>query len=118
MAIGGALGALSRWGLNQWVTSRWVNSYPLGTLAANSTGCLLFGLLFGLIAKRTDVPPEASLLAITGFLGAFTTFSTFAFEAVQLAQTSGWVGSMLHIVAHTVFGVLLVILGLWVASHS
>lgn len=91
--LGGGLGALSRYGLSAGVQSlaeqTRLHRFPAGILACNLLGCFLIGLLFGWIASRNgEHPAWLHPLAVTGFLGAFTTFSTFALDTHKLFQAS------------------------------
>ncbi|BDS05204.1 putative fluoride ion transporter CrcB [Oceaniferula spumae] len=91
--LGGGLGALSRYGLSFGIQSLAENTrfqrFPLGIFACNLLGCFLIGLIFGFIASRSDQHPAwLHPLAVTGFLGGFTTFSTFALDSHQLFSSS------------------------------
>jgi fluoride exporter len=77
-------------------------------------GCLLIGLAFGLTGKLNLVNHSARLFFITGFLGALTTFSSYAFETVTAANTGSYVVVLANILANNVFGLALVLLGMWV----
>lgn len=83
IALGGALGALARHGLAAVSHGLWGAAWPLGTLAVNGSGSLAIGVVFVLI-ERAVVHPEWRGLLVVGFLGAFTTFSTYSLECVQL----------------------------------
>ncbi|MBZ4685322.1 MAG: CrcB-like protein [Desulfomicrobiaceae bacterium] len=87
IALAGALGALSRWALAGAVQARWTGAFPVGTAVVNVFGCFLFGLIATLLDERMALPPETRLALLTGFLGAFTTFSTFTFETMALVRT-------------------------------
>lgn len=89
LAVGGGLGALARYQLEGLIAPRQQSPFPLSTLIVNVTGSFLLGLLVGLsLAGRL---PEASLIwGGAGFLGAFTTFSTFTYETVQLMEDGAW----------------------------
>lgn len=89
VAIGGALGAPSRFLLDGWVQRRLQASMPVGTVAINISGALLLGAVSGLVAGG-HVATSVGLLAGTGFCGAFTTFSTMTFEAVRLIEEAAW----------------------------
>ena len=80
---GAGLGALLRWGLSLALNPV-VPTIPLGTLASNLIGGLLVGVAVAYFSHNTSLPPEVRLLAITGFLGGLTTFSTFSAEVVTL----------------------------------
>ena len=85
IALAGALGAVARYGASEWIGERTGGSFPWGTLAVNVSGSFALGLGFTLMAERFS--PTPSRLALTvGFLGAYTTFSTFAFETQRLAE--------------------------------
>ncbi len=84
IAACGALGALCRWGVTL-ASARWfAGSFPVGTLVANALGCLLLGVLTGISVEI--LPPDLRIPLSTGFLGSFTTFSTFSVESVRLAE--------------------------------
>ncbi|MBT7958334.1 MAG: fluoride efflux transporter CrcB [Akkermansiaceae bacterium] len=91
--LGGGLGALSRYGVSSSIQSLVENTrlqrFPLGILACNLTGCFLIGLIFGWIVSRNGEQSSwFQPLVITGFLGAFTTFSAFALDTQKLFESS------------------------------
>jgi CrcB protein len=85
IAAGATLGAWLRWGLAHWLNPR-LADFPLGTLAANLLGGYLVGIAVAFFSANTSIAPEWRLLAITGFLGGLTTFSTFSAEVMLLVQ--------------------------------
>ena len=91
IALGAVLGAWARYGLGLWLNPVFA-TVPLGTLAANLVGGYLVGGAVALFHLNAELPPEAKLFFITGFLGALTTFSTFSAEVVHLIQNAryGW----------------------------
>lgn len=91
VGLGATLGAWLRWWLGV-VLNPLFPTLPFGTLTANLVGGYLIGLAIALFAQHPGLPPEARLFAITGFLGALTTFSTFSAEVVTLASRGqlGW----------------------------
>lgn len=102
--IGGALGALSRYELGAIIVSRWSHPFPLHTFVINCIGAFLLGFCNVLIVQKLDVSILWWLGIGVGFLGAFTTFSTFSFEAVTLmAEGNIWNGA-LYTVASVVVG--------------
>jgi CrcB protein len=114
IAIGGALGALARYGLAGWVQER-AGFFPWGTLVVNVIGCFLLGFAFRWL-EATAVPAEWRHAATIGLLGAFTTFSTFSFEAVALAQDGDWPRAAGYVLLSVALGLAAVLAGLGVAN--
>jgi CrcB protein len=94
---GGAVGAPARYLVDRLIQARRDAVFPLGTFAVNITGSLVLGLLAG-AARRAGLSHEVTLLAGTGFCGAFTTYSTFGFETIRLLEE----GSLFEAAANTV----------------
>ena len=86
VGLGGLLGACARYQIGVWIDDRWPSTFPWATLAINGTGCLALGFYLTLITERFAGRPLPRLFIATGVLGGYTTFSTFAYEAVRLAQ--------------------------------
>ena len=86
IGLGGVLGANARHLVSLWAARRFGVAFPIGTFLINTTGSIAIGLLASLLQTAFDNPAEARLFLITGFLGAYTTFSTFAFESVILVR--------------------------------
>lgn len=86
VAVGGALGAAGRYLLAGWVQGLADTTFPRGTLAVNLLGSFLLGLLVPALPGSPDAAPLSAVLLKAGLLGSFTTFSTFAFEAVRLVE--------------------------------
>ena len=96
IAIGGAFGALSRYGLALLAINLFGKGFPFGTLIANFVGSLLMGLLFGLV-EAEHLVPEARMALGIGFLGALTTFSTFSLDTLLLMQHGDWLKALLNV---------------------
>lgn len=110
---GGALGALGRF-LVGTLAERWLGSaYPWGTTFVNLAGSFLAGLVFAAFAQRGGLPDAVRLAALTGFLGAFTTFSTLMFEVATLFQGGRTGQALLHLAVHNGLGLGCVFAGLW-----
>lgn len=89
IALFGAAGALARYLVDRLIAARWGSPFPLGTLAVNVSGSAVLGALAGaLVAGR--IPGEVWTWAGAGFLGAYTTFSTFTFETLRLLEDGAW----------------------------
>lgn len=114
VAVAGGLGALSRWGLAA-VAGRWGGAgagFPWGTATVNVVGCLLFGMIWAALNRRMEVRPEVQLILLTGFMGAFTTFSTYAFETVALWRDGAHGIAMASFLAQNALGILAILLGM------
>lgn len=118
IAIGGACGAMSRYGVGQ-AMRRFGVEFPWGTLCVNLVGSFLIGLLAGVQFGLSDSPRIRLLMAlgITGFLGAFTTFSAFSLESVSLIRREQFVLAGANVLANCVFGLLLAFAGFWAARY-
>jgi CrcB protein len=108
-ALGGALGALARWGLASALPSS-PAGWPWATLLVNLTGCLLIGVLLAVLLARFPSSPWMRPLLATGVLGGFTTYSTFAMDAVALVD-AGRPGVAVGYVVATVLGGVLAVAG-------
>ena len=84
IAIGAVPGALSRYYVTHWCHRVFGNKFPMGTFIINISGCLLMGFIVTLISQMKGFPTEARLMLTTGFLGAYTTFSTYGFDTLRL----------------------------------
>ena len=116
IGIGGFLGAISRYLASGWVYKVFDNPwFPYGTLAVNILGCLLIGFLGGISELKQIFTPETRMLIFVGFLGGFTTFSTFGFEVFQYVRDGQYFTSLINILFHIIFGLTAVWLG-WILS--
>ncbi len=110
VAVGGALGSVARHGVNHLVQTRWLTArFPIGTAAVNLTGCLVIGLLAGLIASnRLVVGLYWREFVFVGLLGGFTTFSTFGLDTFTLTQTHSGTYAFLNVALQVIGGLLAV----------
>lgn len=102
VAIGGALGACSRYGLSGYITAALGTAFPWATLIVNVFGGALIGLFYVLLQQQGVWPSLSKPIIITGFLGGLTTFSTFSLEALQLLQSGQFVYAVLYMMASVV----------------
>ncbi|VVB57364.1 Putative fluoride ion transporter CrcB [uncultured archaeon] len=109
VAIGGALGALSRYALGGLVQNGHV--YPWGTFSVNALGSFGLGLLMYGIEYGLPLPSEARLLIGVGFIGAFTTFSTFSYETFRMLDGGDYAGALANLVLSLCVGLAAIYLG-------
>ena len=112
LSIGGAAGTLSRYWLSGVAQRLTGSNFPLGTFAVNMLGCLLFGAVWGYFENRLLPGSEVRLLVLTGFMGAFTTFSTYMFETANLVKYGQIAMAMVNVVGQSVAGLVLVLAGI------
>lgn len=111
LAIFGGLGALSRYGVQGLVQEQSAATFPTGTLAVNLLGCLLMGGFNRLALEHLWFPPEWRIALGIGFLGAFTTFSTFGFETFRMLEDGDWAHATLYVSLSVVGGLIGVMVG-------
>ena len=111
IGIGGFLGAISRYGVALWIGQRWGRNFPLGTFVINVSGSFLIGLLMSLFTERFMVNPQWRLMLVVGFLGAYTTFSTFEYETGALMKDGEWLIAMLNVLLSVSVGFIALKLG-------
>ena len=112
VALFGALGALTRYGVDQLIERHTFSIFPLSTMAINLSGCVLAGAAVGGLVDRLHEPTWLTVGAVTGFLGAYTTFSAFAYETHDLLESSHLALALLNAVVSVAAGVGGVYLGL------
>ncbi len=116
IAIGGGLGAVARYSLAMGAEKLSTLEFPLGTFFANILGCLLIGFFWGYFEKF-HISHEFRLFLFTGFLGGFTTFSTFARESVQLLKVGEPYHAIGYIIASNLVGLTMVLAGFMLANR-
>lgn len=115
VALGGAFGAVSRYAVSGWVQEAAGPGFPWGTWTVNVAGSLLLGFA---MVWLTETMASSALrnLVVMGFLGSFTTFSTFSFEAVEMAREGLWARAGVYSVGSVLMGITAVLVGALVAS--
>lgn len=116
VSVGGLLGANVRYLVSAWAAGRFGASFPFGTLLVNVAGSFLMGLLIGVLSARVGGEPAARLLLATGFLGAETTFSTFAYETAALGRAGARGAAARNVLANVAGGLAAAAAGLALAS--
>ncbi|HZT69354.1 MAG TPA: fluoride efflux transporter CrcB [Terriglobia bacterium] len=117
VVIGGGAGALARYVAASAIMTRFGGKFPLGTLVINVTGSFLIGFLMTILTERFKLDPNWRLLLVVGFLGGYTTFSSFEWETYSSVREGGlWTG-MLNVVSSVMLGYIAVVLGSMLARR-
>ncbi len=111
IAIGAALGANARYIVGVWAAGRFGADFPYGTLIVNVTGSFVLGFLLALATGRGSLSPELRLLLAVGFLGSYTTFSSFTVETAALWREAGLWRGLLNIFTNNGVGLAFALLG-------
>ncbi len=115
IGIGGFLGANARYLLGGWIAERYGTSFPYGTMVINVSGSFVIGFFLVLISDRFIIHPNWRLFFAIGFLGAYTTFSTFSFETFALIQQRSFFLAVANMAGSVVLGQLAVVAGMILA---
>ncbi len=113
---GGSLGAVGRYLISLGAVRLFGTGLSWGTFLANMIGCFLIGVTFALIDRLPLLTPATRLFFMTGFLGALTTFSTYALEVVESIRGGGFGVAAITFLANNVGGVALVLAGMWLVQ--
>jgi CrcB protein len=113
VAVGGGLGAMARYAVSTWIFQVSSHKFPYATLTVNVLGSFVMGILFVVIIERTALPVEMRSLWMIGFLGAFTTFSTFSLDALGLWQNGHLFMALLYVLATVVLCLLAISSSIW-----
>ncbi|AQW62931.1 fluoride efflux transporter CrcB [Dehalococcoides mccartyi] len=116
LATGGALGAVSRYGLNNLTVKLLGDSFPYGTLIVNCLGCFVLGFLMQWGFSSDSHNTHLKLMLTAGFLGAFTTFSTFSYETLDCFKNGDYFNGFSNILANVLLGLLMVFIGAYLGS--
>lgn len=113
IAVGGGLGSVLRFLLSRWIQGRTETGYfPWGILTVNLLGCLLIGILFGILVERFNVGPMVRSGIFLGILGGFTTFSSFSMDTITLFYSGAYGLAAIYVLLSVVVGILATGLGL------
>ena len=115
VAIGGALGAMARYAVSTWIFNATSHKFPYATLTVNVLGSFVMGILFVIIVERAALPAEMRGLLMIGFLGAFTTFSTFSLDALGLWQNGHLFPALVYVLATLVLCLVAISCAIWLA---
>jgi CrcB protein len=112
VGIGGAIGAVGRYVVGRELTERIAGLFPYGTFTVNIVGAFVIGVLFVVLTERSIGDDYLRLLLVTGFLGGFTTFSSYTIEAINLAEGGQWGTALLYVLSSNVLGLLACLAGI------
>jgi CrcB protein len=112
IGLGGFAGAIARYVVDGVVADRTGGAFPWGTLAVNVSGSFALGLLFALTTERAILPAEIRGPVLIGFIGAYTTFSTYMLESWRLVETGEIAAAMANIIGSVVLGIVAVVAGM------
>jgi fluoride exporter len=115
IAVAGMAGTLSRYWVSGLTYQVMGSKFAYGTLAVNVVGCFLFGLVWALSEERMAISALTRTFILVGFMGAFTTFSTFAFETMSYLRDSQYLLAFMNMAANCVLGFGAVVSGVWLA---
>ena len=111
IALLGLIGTLCRYGLSGIVQKLCGGHFPWGTWAVNAVGCFLFALVWTLAEERLVIGGQKRFIVLVGFMGAFTTFSTYAFETGEFLRDSEWILAAANVLGQNGVGVICIFLG-------
>lgn len=117
IAVGGTLGCWARYAMTNLVQAIYGRDFPYATLSINVLGSFLMGFLFIETLERLTISPQLRIGILTGFLGGFTTFSTFAMETLLLVEQGDTGKSILYVALSLVLGVLAAVGGAYIARN-
>ena len=115
ISIGAILGANLRYLVGGWAASRFGASFPYGNLIINLTGSFILGLFMTFAVDRLLLDPRWRVLIAIGFLGSYTTFSSYTFESMSLILDNQWLSGLLNLFGSAFLGGLAVLLGILLA---
>jgi CrcB protein len=115
ISIGAILGANLRYWIGGWAADRFGATFPYGNLIINLTGSFILGFFITLAAERLLLDPRWRMLVAIGFLGSYTTFSSYTFESMSLIMDSQWLPGLLNLFGSAFLGGLAVLFGILLA---
>ncbi len=112
LAIGGSAGAIARYAVGSYIGNRMGTRFPYGTFVINISGSFVIGLVMTVLTERTHLSRNWLFLVPIGFIGAYTTFSTFELETMRLIQDGQALSALFNVVLSVIVGFVMVWLGM------
>lgn len=112
ISFGAVLGANARYWIGDWAARQWGNSFPYGTLLINLSGSLIMGFFMAYFMGQLNLDPRWRLVIAVGFLGSYTTFSSYTLESINLITAGKLISGMVNLFGSATLGALALILGL------
>ena len=116
ISTGAVLGANLRYWIGDWAAQRFGSGFPYGTMIINLTGSFLLGLIVSMSMENFIIDPRLRLLLTIGFLGSYTTFSTYAYESIALISQGQWGLGLFNLLGSSLLGALFAVLGIWLGK--
>ncbi len=116
IGAGGFIGAIARYVIGLWIGQKWGRIFPLGTFVINVSGSFLIGLLMTILTERIIADANWRLFLVVGFLGAYTTFSSFEYETGGLFRDGEWLLASLNVILSVLAGFAALRLGELIAK--
>ncbi|MBE9229416.1 fluoride efflux transporter CrcB [Phormidium sp. LEGE 05292] len=116
ISLGAIAGALSRYYITLYFLQRFGSNFPFGTFFVNLTGCFAMGFFVTLASQVINIPPELRLLATTGFLGAYTTFSTYGLDTMNIWDSGNYSSAIFYWLGSAILGILCLQIGVILAK--
>lgn len=118
IALGGALGSIARYSVGSTIVSRLGTKFPYGTFVINITACVIIGFSLTYLNKRVGLNPAWRFLVPVGFVGAYSTFSTYEWETLSTIRSGAFLEAALYAFSSLFLGLVAVWVGILIAEHA
>jgi len=112
LIVAGGLGTLFRYSLSELIHKMFGSGFPFGTMFVNVLGCFVVGILMAMFESKTHLSNDLKTIVLVGFIGAFTTFSTYIFETQAFMKNADWHFAALNLILQNVIGIACLIAGM------